>query len=212
MWFHEAEPSDQVGQFSLMFLHLSSAVEQGSLCHVDNWELDGCIFLLGFCYGFSWDVYLHWCYLHPLLYTNDTTCSGPCCCAKEKKCLYLFRSFHSIMEVGGRIWQNVTLFCQNLLPYSGSSMIRGSFMASLWVVCVNFSPPLPWTYIDPLKTLVLGLRQLYNQKEGLNWSTIHFYQCEWIKLLYKWQHRKWLCFFFINFSGLWISDDSHLQE
>lgn len=141
-----------MGHFLLMFVHLSCAVEQASLCHVDSWELDeNCIFLLGVCYGFTWDVYLHSCHLHWFLCTNDTMCSGPYCCAKQKKCLYLFHSFHSIMEVGGRIYQNVTLFHQNLLPYSGSSMIRGFFMASLWVVCVNFSPTLAQTYTDSLK-------------------------------------------------------------
>lgn len=167
-----------------MFLHLPSAVELAGLCHADSQELDGCIFLLGFCYGFTWDIYLHWCHLHQFLYT---TCSGPCCCAKQKKCLSLFHSFYGVMEVGGRICQNVTLFHQNLLPYSGSSMIRGFFMASVWGVYVNFNPLVQQTYTDTLKTPILRLRQLYNQKEGLNWSTINFYQwiSLWIKLLYK---------------------------
>lgn len=48
---------DQVGHFPPMFL--LSALEQASLCSVDKWGLDTCIFLLGFCCGFSWDVYLH---------------------------------------------------------------------------------------------------------------------------------------------------------
>lgn len=168
---------------------LLSALEQDSLCCVDKWGLDSCIFLLGFCYGFSWDVYLHVAFIGFSTQITQSKCCGLCSCANQKKCLSLFHFFLSSMEVRGRICQNVTLFHQDLLPYTGSCMITGFFMASLWVVCVACSPPLPWTYTHPLKnaieTSVLRLRQLYNQKEGPSWSTINFYKSIWIKLLYK---------------------------
>lgn len=74
------------GHFPPMFLHLLlSALEQASLCHVDKWGLGSCIFSLGFCYGFSWDVYLHVAFISFSTQITQSKCYGLCSCANQKK-------------------------------------------------------------------------------------------------------------------------------
>lgn len=169
-------------------MFLSSALEQASLCSVDKWWLGTCIFLLGFCCGFIWDVYLHVAFIGFSTHITQSKYYGLRSCAHQKKYLSLFHFFLSGMEVGRKIWQNVTLFHQSLLPDSGSCMIRGFFMASFWIVrSLQLTPTkdIHRSFKRTVKILILMPRQLYNQKEGLSQSTANFHKHIWIKWLCK---------------------------
>lgn len=105
------------GHFPPMFLRLLlSALEQASLCHVDKWGLDSCIFSLGFCYGFSWDVYLHVAFIS--FSTHRVNVMDCVAVLIRKKCLYLFHIFFlSSMKVGesARMWLCFIRICSPIV-------------------------------------------------------------------------------------------------